>query len=119
MKKNLFGFWSVFSMKYSPKARILNALKITARFLIGRKSTNQKTVFESRCESYFSKTMEGLLTDCDVLKQLIINRFPDVGEHDQDQWNLVSVKESHFHNTKPGKLVKRCLYKVAGHLRIG
>ena len=45
---------------------------------------------------YFSKTMEGLLTDCDVLKQLIINRFPDVGEHDQDQWNLVSVKESHF-----------------------
>ena len=40
--------------------------------------------------------MEGLLTDCDVLKQLIINRFPDVGEHDQDQWNLVSVKESHF-----------------------
>jgi len=43
-------------------------------------------------ESYFSKTMEGLLTDCDILKQLIVNRFPDVGEHDQDQWNLVSVK---------------------------
>ena len=54
------------------------------------------TAFESRCESYFSKTMEGLLTDCDVLKQLIVNRFPDVGEHDEDQWNLVSVKESHL-----------------------
>ena len=40
--------------------------------------------------------MEGLLTDCDVLKQLIINRFPDVGEHDEDQWNLVSVKEGHL-----------------------
>ena len=40
--------------------------------------------------------MEGLLTDCDVLKQLIVNRFPDVGEHDEDQWNLVSVKESYL-----------------------
>ena len=63
-------------------------------------SANQKAAFESRCESYFSKTMEGLLTDCDVLKQLIINRFPDVGEHDEDQWNLVSVKESHFHSSR-------------------
>ena len=36
------------------------------------------------------------MTDCDVLKQLIVNRFPDVGEHDEDQWNLVSVKESHL-----------------------
>ena len=64
------------------------------------------TAFESRCESYFSKTMEGLLTDCDVLKQLIVNRFPDVGEHDQDQWNLVSVKESHLTVTPPLK----CLF---------
>ena len=48
--------------------------------------------------------MEGLLTDCDVLKQLIVNRFPDVGEHDQDQWNLVSVKESHLTVTPPLKV---------------
>ena len=72
--------------------------------MIGWKSTNQMTAFESRCESYFSKTMEGLLTDCDVLKQLIVNRFPDVGEHDQDQWNLVSVKESHLTVTPPLKV---------------
>ena len=36
--------------------------------------------------------MKGLLEDCDILKQLILRRFPDIKIHDPDQWNLFSVK---------------------------
>ena len=43
-------------------------------------------------ENYFSQSMSGLLADCDLLKELIIDRFPDVKIHDPDQWNLFAVK---------------------------
>ena len=43
-------------------------------------------------DNYFTHKMNGLTRDCLVLKHLITEKFPFVESHDDEQWNIFSVK---------------------------